>query len=240
MTTTVGMGAQAYRRTGPAVAAALLAVALGVGVSARAGAQQPPQRPARPSTARPAAPVAAAQPAAPPATPQQTPTAPPAQTAAAVPQDGAVPLQLAVPPAARLVAITNATVLTASHGTIEHGTILIRDGRIAEVGTNVQVPAGAQVIDGTGKFVMPGIIDSHSHTALEAVNEGTNSVTSEVRVEDVLREDGGAIFRELAGGVTSIQVYHGSANTIGGQSSLLKLRYGLPVDSLFFQGAPPP
>jgi imidazolonepropionase-like amidohydrolase len=227
--TTVGTGAQTHRRTGVVAAATLLAVALGVGVPMRAGAQQPVQPPARPS-ARPTAPAAVSQ--------QQAPAAP-QQGQVAASQSGAVPLQLPIPPAGRLVAITNATVLTASHGTIEHGTILIRDGRIAEVGPNVSVPAGAQVIDGTGKFVMPGIIDSHSHTALEAVNEGTNSVTSEVRVEDVLREDGGAIYRELAGGVTSIQVYHGSANTIGGQSSLLKLRYGLPVDSLFFQGAPP-
>jgi imidazolonepropionase-like amidohydrolase len=228
--TTVGTGAQAHRRTGArmqgravvVVTVVLMAVALGSGAVDSVGAQQPAQRPARPS-ARATAPAPVAQP----------------QVPAAAPQNGAPPLQLPVPPAGRLVAITNATVLTASHGTIEHGTILIRDGRIAQVGTDVQVPAGAQVIDGTGKFVMPGIIDSHSHTALEAVNEGTNSVTSEVRVQDVLREDGGAIYRELAGGVTTIQVYHGSANTIGGQSSLLKLRYGLPVDSLFFQGAPP-
>jgi imidazolonepropionase-like amidohydrolase len=228
--TTVGTGAQAHRRTGArmqgravvVVTVVLMAVALGSGAVDSVGAQQPAQRPARPS-AQATAPAPVAQP----------------QVPAAAPQNGAPPLQLPVPPAGRLVAITNATVLTASHGTIEHGTILIRDGRIAQVGTDVQVPAGAQVIDGTGKFVMPGIIDSHSHTALEAVNEGTNSVTSEVRVQDVLREDGGAIYRELAGGVTTIQVYHGSANTIGGQSSLLKLRYGLPVDSLFFQGAPP-
>jgi imidazolonepropionase-like amidohydrolase len=197
------------------VTAALVLAALCAG---SASAQQP---------ARPAP-----QPAAPAAAPQ-------AQAPAAAPQAGTPPLQIPVPPAGRLVAITNATILTASHGIIERGTILIRDGRIAEVGTNVQVPAGAQVIDGTGKYVMPGIIDSHNHTALEAVNEGTNSITSEVRVEDVLRQDGGAIFRELAGGVTTIQVYHGSANTIGGQSSLLKLRYGLPVDSLYFRGAPP-
>ena len=149
------------------------------------------------------------------------------------------PLQIAVPPAGRLVAITNATIMTATHGTIPRGTILIRDGRIAAVGPDVVVPPGAQVIDAPGRYVTPGIIDSHSHTAIEAVNEGSNSVTSEVRVDDVLRQDGGSIFRELAGGVTTIQVYHGSANTIGGQSELLKLRYGLPVDSLVFRGAPP-
>jgi len=211
MTTTQRTGAPAYRRT--AVAGLLLAVA----VVGTAGAQQPPRRPA---------------PAAPAAVPQQPAAAAPQQT-------GNAPLQIAIPPAARLVAITNTTILTASHGTIEHGTILIRDGRIAEVGTSVQVPAGAQVIDGTGKYVMPGIIDSHCHTAIEATNEGTASVTSEVRVEDVLRQDEGAMYRQLAGGVTTIQVYHGSANTIGGQSSTLKLRFGLPVDSLYLRGAPP-
>ena len=214
---TTRTGVPAHRRTRDAARLVALFVALWASVSADAGAQQP---------ARPAA-----QPAAP-------AVAPPAQAPAAAPQAGNPPFQVPVPPAGRLVAITNATILTASHGTIERGTIVIRDGRIAEIGTNVQVPAGAQVIDGTGKYVMPGIIDSHAHTALEAVNEGSNSVTSEVRVEDVLRQDGGGIYRELAGGVTTIQVYHGSANTIGGQSSTLKLRYGLPVDSLLFQGAP--
>src|SRR5262245_21862659 len=83
---------------------------------------------------------------------------------------------LPVPAAGRLVAITNATIMTASHGTIQRGTVLIRDGKIAAVGENVQVPADAQVIDGTGKYVIPGIVDAHSHTALEAVNEGTNSI----------------------------------------------------------------
>ena len=149
------------------------------------------------------------------------------------------PFTMPVPGPAHLVAITNATIMTASHGTIERGTIVIRDGRIAEVGENVQVPAGAQVIDGTGKYVIPGIIDAHSHTAIEAVNEGTKSVTAEVRIEDALRQDPISLYRELAGGVTSALVLHGSANTIGGQSITIKLRYGLPVDSMIFQGAPP-
>lgn len=117
--------------------------------------------------------------------------------------------------------------------------ILIRDGKIAEVGPGVVVPAGAQTIDAQGRWVTPGIIDEHSHTAIEAVNEGTNSITAETRIQDVLREDAGGIYRQLAGGVTTIQVYHGSANTIGGQSQLIKLRFGLPDDSLLFAGAPP-
>ena len=221
MKTTQGTGARGHGGTGSATRVALVAAAIVAGVTPAAA--QAPRRPAQtPPPAQPAAQAA----------PQQAAVTPPQAT-------GPGPLGIAVPPAGRLVAITNTTILTASHGTIERGTILIRDGRIAEVGQNVQVPEGAQIIDGTGKFVMPGIIDSHSHTAIEAVNEGSNSITSEVRVEDVLRQDGGSIYRELAGGVTTIQVYHGSANTIGGQSSTLKLRFGLPVDSLYFAGAPP-
>jgi len=222
MKTTEGTGARGHGGTNVwthGCAAALAAVILAGVVPAVAQAQRRPAQ--APAPAAPAAP----QQVAPAVTPPQA--------------SGPGPLGIAIPPAGGLVAITNATILTASHGTIERGTILIRDGRIAAVGQNVQVPAGAQVIDGTGRYVMPGIIDSHSHTAIEAVNEGTNSITSEVRVEDVLRQDGGSIYRELAGGVTTIQVYHGSANTIGGQSSTLKLRFGLPVDSLLFQGAPP-
>ena len=88
------------------------------------------------------------------------------------------PLAIPIPPAGTLVAITNATILTASRGTIERGTIVIRDGKIAAVGTNVLVPPGAKVIDGTGRFVTPGIIDAHSHSASEGINEGTESVTA--------------------------------------------------------------
>jgi imidazolonepropionase-like amidohydrolase len=203
--------------------AAILLVAVGLVTAVPLAAQARPSR----APAPPARPQGAASAATPSPAPQAADTT------------GPGPLRIGVPPAARLVAITNATIMTASHGTIPRGTILIRDGRIAEVGPDVAVPAGAQVIDAAGRYVTPGIIDSHSHTAIETVNEGTNSVTSEVRIDDVLREDGGAIYRELAGGVTTIQVYHGSANTIGGQSELIKLRYGLPVDSLVFRGAPP-
>jgi imidazolonepropionase-like amidohydrolase len=147
-------------------------------------------------------------------------------------------LGLPVPPAGRLVAITNATIITAVRGTIPRGTIVIRDGKIAAVGADVAVPAGAQVIDAAGKYVMPGIIDAHSHSAAEAINEGTQSVTAEVRMADVLRQDGISLYRQLAGGTTSLNILHGSANTIGGQNVVVKLRYGLPVDSMIFDGAP--
>ena len=152
---------------------------------------------------------------------------------------GADPFSLPIPPAGLLVAITNATIMTASHGTIERGTILIRNGKIAEVGANVQVPPGAKVIDGTGKYITPGIIDAHSHSAAEAINEGTQSSTAEVRISDVLRQDGMGLYRQLAGGTTTLNILHGSANTIGGQNAVVKLRFGLPVDSLRFDGAPP-
>jgi len=148
-------------------------------------------------------------------------------------------LTMPVPGAARLVAITNATIMTAFKGTIPKGTIVIRDGKIVAVGADVAAPAGAQIIDGTGRFVIPGIIDAHSHSAAEAINEGTNSITAEVRMADVLDHDDLSLYRELAGGVTTLNVLHGSANTIGGQNMVLKLRYGLPAESLLFQGAPP-
>lgn len=151
------------------------------------------------------------------------------------------PLAVRVPAAGRLVAITNATIMTASRGTINRGTILIRDGKIAAVGTadQVQVPAGAQVIDGNGKFVTPGLIDAHSHSMSEAINETTNSITAEVRMTDVLTQDALGVYRELAGGVTTLNILHGSANTIGGQNATVKTRWGLPVDSMLFEGAPP-
>ena len=148
-------------------------------------------------------------------------------------------LAMPIPAAGKLVAITNATILTASHGTIEKGTILIRDGKIAAIGTNVTVPAGATVIDGTGKFVTPGIIDAHSHSSLEGINEGTESVTAMVDIGDAFREDGLTLYRQLAGGVTAANVLHGSANTIGGKNLTVKLKWGLPVDSMKFDKAPP-
>jgi imidazolonepropionase-like amidohydrolase len=148
-------------------------------------------------------------------------------------------LRATIPPAGTLVAVTNATIITASHGTIEKGTVLIRNGKIAAVGKDIAVPPGAQIIDGTGKYVMPGIIDAHSHSASEGINEGSRSVTAQVRIEDVLREDAIGLYRSLAGGVTTLNILHGSANTIGGQNATVKIRWGLPVDSLLFAGAPP-
>jgi imidazolonepropionase-like amidohydrolase len=136
--------------------------------------------------------------------------------------------------------IKNATVLTITKGTIQHGSILVRDGKIAEVGTNIAAPAGANVIDATGLFVMPGIIDCHSHIAIQGgVNEGSVSDSSMANILDVLNPADPDIYRDLAGGVTVANVLHGSANAIGGQTVVIKLRWGANADGLVFQGAMP-
>src|SRR5436305_4783942 len=143
------------------------------------------------------------------------------------------------PDAAPVILIQNATVLTVSHGTIEHGSILIRDGKIAEIGQSIKAPAGAQVIDASRQFVIPGIIDCHSHIAAEAINEGSVSVSSMVNMEEVLDPQDIDIYRDLAGGVTAANILHGSANSIGGQTLVIKLRWGQPASKLPFEGAMP-
>ncbi len=140
--------------------------------------------------------------------------------------------------AAPPIVIQNATVLTITKGTF-NGSILIRDGKIAEVGEKVLVPAGAQMIDAAGRFVMPGIIDCHSHIAADSINEGSVSVSSMVGIEDVLNNEDVDIFRALAGGVTTANVLHGSANAIGGKCSVIKMRWGKSAQDLLFQGATP-
>jgi imidazolonepropionase-like amidohydrolase len=138
------------------------------------------------------------------------------------------------------VAIVGGTLLTVSpQGTIENGTVLIENGRITALGRGLTPPAGALVIDARGRYVMPGIIDAHSHTAIEDnVNECTDSVTAEVRIADVLDHEDPDIYRQLAGGVTTLNVLHGSCNAIGGQNAVIKLRYGKSPRELLFAGAP--
>src|SRR5579863_10141152 len=144
------------------------------------------------------------------------------------------------PDSAPVILIQNATILTVSHGTIEHGSILIKDGKIAEVGASIKAPKDAQVVDAAGQFVIPGIIDCHSHIAVDgSVNEGSVSVSSIVNIEDVLNPDDIDIYRDLAGGVTVANVLHGSANSIGGQTVVIKLRWGQPASKLPFEGALP-
>jgi imidazolonepropionase-like amidohydrolase len=142
--------------------------------------------------------------------------------------------------AAPVILIRNATILTVSHGTIDKGDILIKDGKIAAVGVTLKAPPDAVVIDAAGQFVTPGIIDCHSHIAVDgSVNEASVSVSSMVNIADVLDSGDISIFRDLAGGVTTANILHGSANSVGGQTIVIKLRWGQPAAKLPFEGALP-
>jgi imidazolonepropionase-like amidohydrolase len=138
------------------------------------------------------------------------------------------------------VLIRNATVLTASNGTLAATDILIQNGKIARIGKNLKASQSARIIDATGKYVTPGIIDCHSHTMVDgSVNEFSFSVTSMVRIRDVLNPKDVAIYRALAGGVTAANILHGSANSIGGQNSTVKFKFGHPVEDFPIADAPP-
>ncbi len=145
------------------------------------------------------------------------------------------------PPAGEpVIAITHATILTVTNGVIADGTVLIRGGRIAEVGRHVTVPSGAEVVDATGRFVSPGIIDCHSHIAADSINEGGTTVSSMTGIEDVFNPTDIDIYRDLAGGLTTANVLHGSANPIGGKNYVIKLRWGKPhAEDFKFEGAMP-
>jgi imidazolonepropionase-like amidohydrolase len=122
-------------------------------------------------------------------------------------------------------------------GKLEGTDVLLVGGKISKVGKNL-LAKDARVIDGTGKHLTPGIIDEHSHIAIiGGVNEGTQAVTSEVRIGDVLDPEDVDLYRDLAGGVTAAQLLHGSANPIGGQSQLIKLRWGGTAEDLKVAGA---
>lgn len=137
--------------------------------------------------------------------------------------------------------IRNATVLTVSRGTLPATDILIRNGKIAAVGQNLKTNSTARVIviDATSKYVMPGIIDAHSHSMMDTINESSLSVTSMARIQDVLNPTDVDLYRALAGGVTALNLLHGSANAIGGQNMVVKIKYGRPVAEFVFPGAPP-
>ncbi|MBS1810023.1 MAG: amidohydrolase family protein [Acidobacteria bacterium] len=136
--------------------------------------------------------------------------------------------------------IRNATIMTASHGTITNGSILIKDGKIAAVdkADKVKASANAKVIDATGLYVTPGFIDSHSHTALDSINEGSLSVTAMVKMRDMVNPTEINIYRQLAGGMTLIHQLHGSANAIGGQNNMIKLKWGKPLEEMLLPDAP--
>lgn len=135
--------------------------------------------------------------------------------------------------------IRDATVLTITKGTLEETDILIRQGKITAMGKDLAAPKDIKEINARGKYVMPGIIDAHSHIAIDAVNEATHPVTAEVNVGDAIDPFDIAIYRALAGGVTTSHAMHGSANAIGGQCQTIKHRYGILDPAAFkFEGAP--
>lgn len=136
-------------------------------------------------------------------------------------------------------AITGATVYTVSGEVIENGTVVVAGGKITAVGAGLEAPAGLEVIDANGLSLIPGIIDAHSHIAIDgAGNEGSLAVTSMVTIQDVIDPHDIGIYRALAGGVTSINILHGSANPIGGGNAVVKLRWGQNAEGLRFEGAP--
>src|SRR5437867_5372233 len=146
----------------------------------------------------------------------------------------------------RTTLIRNATIMTAAGPSIQNGSVLLRDGKIAAVGTSITAPADAVVIDGTGKYVTPGIIDVHSHIGVYPApgvdansdgNEATNPVTANVWAEHSVWPQDPQLPRALAGGLTTMQVLPGSANLIGGRSVVLKLVPSRTVQGMKFPGA---
>ena len=140
---------------------------------------------------------------------------------------------------AQTIVIRNATILTISNGDVK-GSVVVRDGKIAEVGEKVSTPEGAQIIDAGGGFVMPGIIDCHTHIAVDGrINENSVSISSMANVADAINPEDIDIYRALAGGVTTANVLHGSANAVGGQTVVVKLRWGRTAREMILEGAVP-
>ena len=141
-------------------------------------------------------------------------------------------------PTAENTLFKNATVWTSeAAGILENTDVLVKNGKIVKIGKDLAA-GNAKVINATGKHLTAGIIDEHSHIALKAVNEGGQNSTAEVKMEDVIDPEHMGIYRDLAGGVTSMQLLHGSANPIGGRSAIIKLRWGATADGLIFKEAP--
>ena len=141
-------------------------------------------------------------------------------------------------PKSETVLFKNATVWTSEEaGILKNTDVLIKNGKIAKIGTNLSA-GGAKVVDATGKHLTAGIIDEHSHIAALAVNESGHNSTAEVKMEDVVDPEHMGIYHSLAGGVTSLQLLHGSANPIGGRSAILKLKWGEEADGLIYDNSP--
>lgn len=141
-------------------------------------------------------------------------------------------------PAQETILIRNATVWTSeAEGILKNTDVLLKDGKISKIGKNLRA-GKARVIDGTGKHLTAGIVDEHSHIGTSAVNESGHNSTAEVSIEDVVNPDDINLYRNLAGGVTSIQILHGSANPIGGRSAIIKLKWGENADAMIYDNTP--
>ncbi|MBM3298255.1 MAG: amidohydrolase, partial [Candidatus Aminicenantes bacterium] len=136
--------------------------------------------------------------------------------------------------------LRNGNILTVGGPVIEGGDILVAGGKIVRLGRNLQAPDGVRVLDLDGRWVMPGIIDSHAHIAIEGgVNESGDLMTPETDIRDVINPEDLNIYYALTGGVTTVHTMHGSANPIGGRGLVLKLRWGKNASEMIFRGAPP-
>ncbi|TDI46733.1 MAG: hypothetical protein E2P01_08275 [Acidobacteria bacterium] len=162
-----------------------------------------------------------------------------APAGAAAPRDTSA-WKNATPEQPDAVLVQGATIWTSgSEGVLEDTDLLIRKGKIARIGKGLRAPRGAVVIDGSGKHVTAGLIDAHNHSAIVGgVNEGSNITTAEVRIGDVVNSDSIQVYRQLAGGLTTANLLHGSANSIGGQNAVIKLRWGALPEEMKFEGAP--
>jgi len=136
------------------------------------------------------------------------------------------------------VLIQNGTVITVTGEDLENTDILVRDGVITQIAQNISAPRNLDVIDASGKYILPGIIDAHSHLNGVDINEGTAPVNPEVTMFESINPNRVDIYRALAGGVTTINLMHGSANVIGGRNVTLKLRYGANQQEMIFNEAP--
>src|SRR5215213_6816027 len=186
---------------------------------------------------RPAAPATGARP--------ETNRPAPGSGGVSVPNADPFPSTYVAPPS-RATLIRDVTIMTAAGPTIRNGSVLLRDGKIAAVGTTVSAPADADVIDGRGKFLTPGVIDDHSHLGVYAApgvdalsdgNEATNPVTAQVWAEHSVWPQDPQFPRALASGVTTVQVLPGSGNLIGGRSVVLKVVPSASVQGMKFPGA---
>jgi imidazolonepropionase-like amidohydrolase len=133
------------------------------------------------------------------------------------------------------IALKGGTIITIANGVIEKGTIVIQRGKITAIGNDIVIPPGIKIIDVTGKFVMPGIIDTHVHLALTGmsdINELTDPVTPQIWMKDAIIPDHDSVRISLSGGVTTVKTMHGSANVIGGVNATIKLKYGRSVEDM--------